>query len=376
MVGILYSDIELNPHILRTGFPPKNMQAEKLDTNELHHTCIYPRVKHLDAIITHSDYDSEPYKLQLALGEPQLSFRSFDLSVLEFYRNDPRYLYKNDDINGFISIRDEYFESKQIAEHDQVLLESFGFSYDSEYNRAVAVYLCYIARLSPEHQQVWRAKELTGDYKLHPDYFRNTIMGEWGERVPIFSAFQKELYIINMMASAMERPPLFRHDFGEYGENKPLKFGFLIRPTLEEFNNFVLLLDKLLSDNINKDFFMREIPTEKEILRDDGKIKVQDKGTLLILDEWVRAKYRTADWEPWDQSIQTLREIRRLRQKPAHAMDENIFDQHYFKKQRQLIIKAYSALRTIRLLFSNHQSVKAANVEVPDWLQNGDIWTY
>jgi len=38
----------------------------------------------------------------LALGEAQLSYRSFDLSVLEFYRNDPRHRYENDDINGRI----------------------------------------------------------------------------------------------------------------------------------------------------------------------------------------------------------------------------------------------------------------------------------
>ena len=51
-----------------------------------------------------------------------------------------------------------------------------------------------------------------------------------------------ELYYINRMAEAMERPPLFRSDYGEYGENKPQKLSFLVRPTLEEFNQFVLLL--------------------------------------------------------------------------------------------------------------------------------------
>jgi hypothetical protein len=50
----------------------------------------------------------------------------------------------------------------------------------------------------------------------------------------------------------MGRPNLFRQDFGQYGENEPRRFTFLVRPTLEEFNEFVLLLDKMLSDNLNK----------------------------------------------------------------------------------------------------------------------------
>ncbi len=376
LVGVLYSDLEVNTHILRTGFPPKEIQIEKLVTNELFHTCIYPRTKYLETVVNFSLYDKEPYKLCLALGEPQLTYRSFDLTVLEVYRNDPRYLYNNDDVNGYISVRDEFYESDKMAEKDQILLETFGFSYDSNFNRAVAVYLRYLSDLSPEHQQIWRAKELKGDYRLHPDYYRNTIIGDWGERVPIFMAFQKELYIINQMAAAMGRLPLFHQDFGEYGEDKPQKLSFLVRPTLEEFNSFVLLLDKLISDNINKDFFRNEILYETETERNDGKILVQNKGTLQILDEWVRKYFRTSDWKPWDESIKTLRKVRKLRQKPAHALDENVFDQRYFKDQRELIIEVYSAVRTLRLLLANHHAVKAKKIPIPDWLQNSMIWTF
>lgn len=376
LVGVLYNDLELNTHILRLGFPPKDVQIAKLEENNLLHTCVYPRPKHLEVVVDRSQYSGTPYKLSLALGEPQLMYRSFDLTVLEFYRNDPRYLYNNDDINGYISVHDDYFESNEMEERDQVLLQSFGFSYDKDLNRAVAVYLRYLADLSPEHQQIWRTKELRGDYRLHPDYYRNTIIGDWGEGASIFSAFQQELYLINRMALAMGRAPLFRQDFGEYGENKPQKLGFLVRPTLEEFNNFVLLLDKLLSDNINKDFFRNEVPYEIETERKDGKIQVQNKGTLQILDEWIRKYFRTSDWEPWNESIKAFREVRKLRQKPAHALDENAFDQRYFKEQRELIIRVYSGVRTLRLLLANHPKVRAADIKIPPWLDDGHIWTY
>jgi hypothetical protein len=98
-----------------------------------------------------------------------------------------------------------------------------------------------LADLTPEHQQIWKGKELTGDYALHPDYYRNSILGEWGTKVSIFEAFIEEMKIINRMAEKMGRPPLFRNDFSEGG--KPREFGFLVRPTLKEFNSFVLLLD-------------------------------------------------------------------------------------------------------------------------------------
>jgi chorismate-pyruvate lyase len=90
----------------------------------------------------------------------------------------------------------------------------------------------------------------------------------------------------------------------------------------------------------------------------------------------VRKYFRTANWEPWDESIKAIREVRKLRQKPAHALNENLFDQSYFKKQRELIIKAYSAIRALRLLLANHRLVRNAKIPIPEWIEKGDIWTF
>jgi hypothetical protein len=376
LVGVLDEKSDINPAIIRIGFEPKDVQLKKLDDSNLDHTFIYPRTAHLKTAVDPFNYAGRPYVLELALGNPQLSFRSFDLSVLEFYRNDPRYSYENRDIDGLISIRDEFYKSDQMPERDQILLQSFGFSFDAKLNRAVAVFLRYLADLSPEHQQIWNAKELSESYKLHPDYFRYSILGDWGERFPIFIAFLKEIYLVNRMANSMERPNLFRQEFGEYGEKKPARFTFLVRPTLEEFNDFILLLDKMLSDNLNKDFFRNEVPTEWEEQRADGKIIVRQKGTLTILNDWLRQCFKTSDWGPWDESLKWLREIRSMRQEPAHAVNENVFDQKYIHEQRKVMIGAYSALRVLRSAFARHPNVKAANIEIPEWLEKGLIWTY
>ena len=78
----------------------------------------------------------------LAQGAAQLEFRAFDLSVLEFYRNDPRYHYTTDDIHGSISVRQEH---SGLRDSDQVFLQTFGYCYDEDVNRAVAVFLRYLA---------------------------------------------------------------------------------------------------------------------------------------------------------------------------------------------------------------------------------------
>lgn len=370
LVGVIYADASQNPHINRIGFEKTTTQIDKLGDDNPPHACVYPHPNHLKTVIDESLFEGQPYKLCQAVGEPQLAYRSFDLSVLEFYRNDPRYNYKNNDVSGKICHR-----SDDLQRSDKIFMQTFGFSYDENLNRAVAVFLRYLSDLSSEHQLIWQAKELNGNYKLHPDYYRSAIIGDFGEKVPICSAFLKELYIINQMAEAMERPPLFHNDFGKYGENKPQRFGFLVRTTLEEFNSFILLLDKMLSDNINKAFFQNEVSYTREIHRKDGKIEVQHKGTLIILDEWVRKYFRPDSWEFWDKSIKTLRDVRKMRQNPAHKINENIFDQRYFKEQRELIMEAYSAIKSIRLMLENHPAVQAANIDVPTWLREGHIWT-
>jgi hypothetical protein len=70
----------------------------------------------------------------------------------------------------------------------------------------------------------------------------------------------------------------------------------------------------------------------------------------------------------------TFKKIRKLRQKPAHSVEEDKFDQTYVKSQRDLIIKAYNVMRTLRLILANHPNVRG--YRVPDWLQTGKIWTY
>jgi hypothetical protein len=296
--------------------------------------------------------------------------------VLEIYRNDPRYYYRTDEVRGRIYIKTEVSQAIDFPESDKILLESFGFGYDQTFNRAVAAFLRDLVLLSPPHRQIWKAKELSGAYELHPDLYRASIIGAMPEGSSIFTALLAELAQINRLAAAMGRPRLFVQDYNANSERQPRNFGFLIRPTLEEFNAFVHTLDKLLSENINRGFFGNDIAFETETVRSDSKIIVQPKGSLRILDEWVTDVLRPPNLDRWRGADSTFREVRRLRQRPAHTLDVNAFDEKYISDQRELIIEAYMAVRTLREVLEGHPAAARAEMKVPKWVQEGKIWIY
>ena len=371
-VEIIYGDYHPNPHIKAFSGSAIDEQIKKLsDLQLLNQACIYPTPKTLAAVPDiHRNYTGRPYSLELALGAGQLDFRSFDLEVLETYRNDPRFYYRNDDIRGQIRAKNEH--SDDMRESDIVYLQTFGFSYNEDFDRAVAAFLRYLRDLSPEHQQMWKAKEVTGDYVLHPDYYRN-MMGHFGEKLSIFEAFTSELEIINIMCSKMNKPALFKKTFRE---NRPPEFGFLLRPTLKEFNAFVHLLDKMMSENIEKDFFRDDIELESSEERRNGKVVITQKGTIQLLEEWLKRFFLPHDPADLEKVFSPLKEVRILRQQPAHSAQENKFDQSFFKQQRALIIKAYNGIRNIRLILANHHMVKRDPPQINRFLLEGEIWDF
>ena len=361
----------INPHI--KALPPdpsQNEQLQELTKNDLESVCAYPSPAVLATVVGSSECHDRPFTRRLMLGEAQLAFHAFDLSVLELYRNDPRYYYTSDDIRGSISIHDAFYQHAQMHERDRVLLQTFGFGYDESLNRAVMVFTRYLHDLSPEHQQIWNAKRLNGSYKLHPDYYRNAIVGAWGTKLSLFQAFLEELKHINAMAKLIGKPALFRNEF----EERPRGFSFLVRPTTKEFNDFVLLLDQTMSDNLNKDFFRGDIDLESETTRPDGKIVIAQKGTIQLLEQWFQKKMRFSDPQPFNDMLAIFREVRKARQHPAHTAEDSIFDQKIFKDQRELAVRAYDAVRTIRLMLANHPAVR--DYKVPEKLFKGEIWTY
>jgi len=255
-----------NPHIKAFVVEDKAEQIRKIKRDGIE-GCLYPTVEYLRDTVDQDN--NKPFTSMLIRGEPQLSFKAFDLSILESYRNDPKYAYETDDVCGSISVSDKYYDSTEMEDRDKVFLQTFGYCYDDNMTRAVAVFLRYLSDLSPEHQKVWYAKLLDGDFKLHPDYYKTSIIGDFPERVSIFDAFLEEQNQINNMSEKIGKPPLFKNNYKAY--ERPRHFGFLIRPTRKEYHDFVHLLDKLLSDNINRDFFKGDVKLNEKVTKESGE---------------------------------------------------------------------------------------------------------
>jgi len=371
-IAVNFGEVHVNPHIRAFPDPPARDQLSRLQDFSGDSFVLYPTPTMLARRVNPLDFEGRPFSLRLALGAPQLSYESFDLAVIDHYRRDPRYRFWCNDVSATLSIGDEAYLSESFPEKHKILIQNFGFSYDEQGRRAVAVYLTDLDGLTPEHQRVWEAYQLTGDYKLHPDFYRATILGDWGLKVSLRDAFLEELKTINAMCVAIGWLKLFRNEF----EEPPKELAFLIRPTTDEFNAFVQTLDKMMSENLNRDFFPPSIPRELDQERRDGKVVVQPRGTIQILDHWLRQSFRTSDPKPLEESIATFREVRKRRQKPAHAVVAATHDETLFEEQRQLFIRAYSAVRTLRLVLQNHPSAHAVKDQMNEMVRDGEIWSF
>lgn len=383
-VVLNFGDRHPNPHILAFDPESQSEQLEKLNklvfepaifeswglikirTNSTQ-CCVYPSKTHLNTFVNKVHYLGRPHSLLLALGEPQLAYRAFNLRVLEFYRNDPRYSYRTDDIRGHISARSGAIENMA----DDIFLETFGFAFEKNLSsRYVAVFLRYISRLTPEHQQRWMLEQVNRDTFLHPDYAKSSL-GDWSAQESVFSAFCEELKIINEMSAKIAGTSLFRDSYSSHA--KPDGFSFLIRPTKKEYGSFIQLLDKMLSDNLNKKFFEGQVDMTVQEER-NGKVVERPKGTIALLADWLIARVKLKDNSPRDRMINTFKKVRGARSPLAHSIEVDEWDDSYFGKQRDLIIEAYGAVRTLRLILANHPSCRS--VQVPDWLFRAEIRPY
>jgi hypothetical protein len=383
-VVLNFGDRHPNPHILAFAPEPKNEQIIKLDKlvfeppvyedigplrwqrNQLS-CCVYPSKIHLSSVVDAALYRGNPYELALALGESQLAYRAFNLRVLEFYRNDPRYSYETDDIQGHISSQDKSGHEPA----DDTFLQSFGFAYTKDMKRRfVAAFVRDLSGLTPEHQQRWKLDEVEAETFLHPD-FAKAMTGEWSLQESIFNAFCEEIRIINEMSMQISGKRLFRKSYSR--ENKPIGFGFLIRPTRKSYDDFVHLLDKMMSDNLDKKFFRGSVPLTFQEKKGDI-VKEIPKGTMTLLDEWLSKSVRFQNPEPKDKMIATFKDVRAARAPLAHDVKADEWNDAFFANQRELAIKAYDAMRTLRLILANHP--RAQTVNVPEWLYNGDICTF
>jgi hypothetical protein len=371
-VDLAFATISINPHIKRLHDLPPDGQVKGLAINPPEGICVYPSADNVAKRTDLSRYDGRPYTRRLALAEPQLLPVFFELYVLEKYFRDPRYLCHFGDRDGSISVRDEHYESDAMAERDKVLLQTFGIGYDATRNRVVVVFLRDLSGLSPEHQQIWKAHEVSGTCTMNSDYERASVWGHWPEHYSVYEAFIQEQVGINKLCSLIGKPPLFKSTFEEH---RPIEFAPMLRPTQRNFQEFALTLDKMLSDNLSRDFFKGDIPVVDEIVASDGKVEVRQLGTITLLERWLRRRYRTRDGEDRSSEVlQSWKDVRKARQPIAHSLHKDEYDQTLPNRQDQLLASAIRTLQVLRLILTSHP--KAKGYIAPEWLDGDKIVFY
>ncbi len=372
-----------NPHIIGFKHYPKESQLQILEMAKEteveikkfgkikisfektdYPICLYPSQENLIKNRNLDNFEYSYYSKKLAIGEPQLKPIFFDIDVLERYYIDPRFHFDFDDYSGRISCKSDELYNPLVRKEDDVFIKTFGIGYNKDNNRLAVVYLCYLNNLTGEHQIYWKSKERNDECQMLKEYYQNTIEGNWTFSHSIFSAFLGELKCLNEISKEIFDVPLFNETFEE--NKRPKEFTFFFIPTIKNYHDFVLLLDKMISDNINKAFFIGKLELYELKEEKDGLIK-ENKGTIRLLEEWLSTIFTIKGKGSISEILKSFKQVRKERQAPAHKVNENVYDKSLIEKQKKTMSDVYNSMRQLRHIF--HQHPKARNYKIPEWLE-------
>lgn len=381
----------VNPHIIRFAHYPKQNQIEILEKINLNtkpksgsnteqfgditwhevktysdnYICIYPSISYLN--LNRKKVSELPYTRELELGKAQLEMRFFEMDVLDKYFKDPRYTFKFDDYSGEIYNNLDDKENSLVRETEEIFLKSFGLGYDINGNRVAVVSLRYLSNLNPLNQQYWKFKEIKDDCKVIREYYEN-ILGQFTFSHSIFSAFIQEQKTINDLSEHLFGENIFSNTFED---NPPKEFTFFFIPTSKNYYEFISLLDKMISDNINKKFFKDKVEVCEVRENKDGTHEKINKGTLRLLEEWL---IRISPQFPKEKIIEIIKPfklVRKERQAPAHKIITDNYDKNYTTKQMKFMTEVYASMYYLRKRFQIEPT--SQQVDIPKWLDEDNI---
>lgn len=298
-----------------------------------------------------------PYTEAMARGRGTLELAFFEMAAIETYRNDPRYHFRYDDFGVDFGIGDAAYMDDSEPDRDKIHTVKAGFAYDAAgladravlIRRYVCVFHCDLARMTSEHQQRMKTWEHDGNEVVpHPTWWQMQ-MGEWPDRIGPFDKILVEIQALNEIWTLGYGAALFRR------VDRPREWGWVLRPSTSEWDAFVHATDKLLSENLNT-----------KALDACGAPSVDAEGnpagTLKRLELFLTTR-STASAENVREVMKPLRDVRRLRQVPAHAIAEPVTDSGVFARQRELLRDVAGSLGALRWFMSRHPKVVAAGWE-------------
>src|SRR5665647_1603706 len=154
--------------------------------------------------------------------------------------------------------KDKYCEDKTIEDE---YIKDYGMAYiDGEHlERAIGVFVRDLAKLTSQKQMLWKGFELSnqGNCKINSGFVDNLIFGEWVTKAWIFHALIDEMIAINEQCASMELPKLFNKTFGSDFSEMPDGYRNILLPTLKNYYDFVLVLEKMVVHNLSYKTFRK-----------------------------------------------------------------------------------------------------------------------
>ena len=355
---------QTNPYVKLFDSPVEE-QLRWFDERESRPVCLYPTAASVAEAVDLGTYDDRPFTKRMVLAYPKGLVVPFHLDVLESYQRDPRYEFRFSGRSGWIQMLGEYRDD--LEESDKVDL-SFGLGYEADGDRVVVIPLYRLDRLPGKQQRIWKEFLVDGQVEVEKDYVDAILSGQPVRANSVYDAIVFEQVEINKLFELLERSPLFRET---YEEQRPAQFSFFVKPTQGNYDEFVHLLDKMLSDNMNVKVLRGAIRRLEGVEVGKGQGESGPKGSITMLEKWLSLRYRTA---PPDAIMKPLREVNKLRNRPAHKVVEDKYDKRFYARQNQLVWKVYEALRDLRCLLARDPS--ASNYEPPYWVREFPVKGY
>jgi len=186
-----------NSHIkLSDKTDPIEKQLEYVGRKD---TCYYPTP---EALANQPKDIKKVYTAMLQGGAGQFEIRYFDVKALEDYFNNPKYDIFDSGYRGSISIRNECYKDEE--DDDDDLIKDYGMAYpkkDPDSDRAVAVFIRDLAKLSEKSQMRWASYEKIDQtaWIANGGFIKNLMLGEWVNEIWVYDAILKEQIIVNDM---------------------------------------------------------------------------------------------------------------------------------------------------------------------------------
>ena len=363
VVTLTFASVFHNPHIKALEDLESLDQQYLLAHTSLDAICVYPSSKMLSETIDEQKVVGRPFQRMLRLGAPQFKMLAFDSIVLGRYTADPRYEMLDDGTTMRIRIRPELDEfDAHTPTKDKIHIDYLSRAKTKDGGKVVIGLARYLAKLSPEHQQYWNSYLVHVEFAPDIDFLKR-VMGEPTYDRSIYDAFLQEQTEINRICELIARPQLFLQTFES--NEKPSGFGLLDWPTSANFESFILTLDKMISDNLNQEFFEGAVEFKHREQR-DGLTFETHKGTLRLLGEWL--DLQKVDLKIRSDIVGAFKWVRSERQAPAHKMSGDYFNEELWQEQDECISKVYKGARLLRELLSRLPG--AESYMPPLWLDN------